>query len=79
MPRVLLDVVVELGSKKYGFEIKFSSAPTLTKGFWQACRDVGVEHAYVVAPVEQGWPMKSAAAHSLDVISPLELPWALAR
>lgn len=74
-----LDVVVELGSKKYGFEIKFSSAPTLTKGFWQACQDVGVQHAYVLAPVQQGWPLKAAATHSVDVISPLQLPWALAR
>jgi hypothetical protein len=74
-----LDMVVELGSKKYGFEIKFSSAPTLTKGFWQACQDVGAQHAYVVAPVQAGWPMKSGASHTVDVISPLQLPWALGR
>jgi predicted AAA+ superfamily ATPase len=74
-----LDLVVELGSKKYGFEIKFSSAPTVTKGFWQACQDVGVQHAYVLAPVAQGWPMKSGANYSVDVISPLQLPWALAQ
>jgi predicted AAA+ superfamily ATPase len=74
-----LDVVVELGSKKYGFEIKFSSAPKVTKGFWQACADIGVDHAFVVAPVPQGWPMKSTQAHSVDVISPMQLPWALTR
>ncbi len=74
-----LDLVVELGSKKYGFEIKFSGAPTVTKGFWQACQDVGVQHAYVLAPVTQGWPMKPGANHSVDVISPTQLPWALAQ
>ena len=74
-----LDVVVELGSKKYGFEIKFSSAPKVTKGFWQACLDVGVHHAYVVAPVLAGWPMKSIGPHSVDVISPLQLEWALSQ
>jgi predicted AAA+ superfamily ATPase len=74
-----LDVVVELGCKKYGFEIKFSSAPTVTKGFWQACQDVGVKHAYVVAPVQAGWPMKTTASHTVDVISPLQLAWALTR
>ncbi len=74
-----LDVVVELGSKKYGFEIKFSSAPKVTRGFWQACLDVGVHHAYVLAPVQQGWPMKAVGAHSVDVISPAQLPWALSR
>ena len=74
-----LDLVVELGSKKYGFEIKFSSAPKVSRGFWLACQDIGVDHAYVVAPVQQGWPMKSAQAHSVDVISPFQLAWALAR
>lgn len=52
-----LDVVVELGQRKIGFEVKFSSAPTVTKGFWQACEDVGVDAAYVVAPVPTGWSM----------------------
>jgi uncharacterized protein len=74
-----LDLVVELGSKKYGFEIKFSSAPRVTKGFWQACQDVGVDHAYVLAPVETGWPMRSIAAHSVDVIAPTQLAWALSQ
>lgn len=74
-----LDVVVDLGNKKLGFEIKFSSAPKVTKGFWQACQDVGVQHAYVVAPVLQGWPMQPTATHSTDIISPAQLPWALAR
>lgn len=74
-----LDLVIELGSKKYGFEIKFSSAPRVTKGFWQACVDVGVHHAYIVAPVRQGWPMKPTGDHSVDVISPAQLTWALAR
>jgi len=74
-----LDVVVELGSKKLGFEIKFSSAPKVSRGFWQACQDVGVDHAYVVAPVPQGWPLKSDQAFSVDVINPAQLPWALDR
>lgn len=52
-----LDVVVEMGQRKIGFEVKFSSAPTVTKGFWQACEDVGVGAAYVVAPVQTGWSM----------------------
>ena len=52
-----LDVVVETGLQKVGFEIKFSEAPKMTKGFWQACEDVGVDRAYVVAPVREGWKM----------------------
>jgi hypothetical protein len=46
-----LDFVVELGLRKLGFEIKFASAPKVTKGFWLACEDVGVDATYIVAPV----------------------------
>lgn len=70
---------MELGSKKLGFEIKFSSAPKVSRGFWQACQDVGVDHAYVLAPVPQGWPLKSEQTFSVDVINPAKLPWALMR
>ena len=74
-----LDLVVDLGSKKIGFEIKFSSAPKLSRGFWQACDDIGLAHAYVVAAVPTGWPLKSAVRASVDVIAPHQLAWALAR
>ena len=53
-----LDVVVEMGRRKLGFEVKFSSAPKVTKGFWQACEDVGLEAAYIVAPVQAGWSVQ---------------------
>lgn len=56
-----MDVVVELGQRKIGFEVKFSSAPTVTKGFWQACEDLQLDAAYVVAPVREGWAMKGCA------------------
>jgi uncharacterized protein len=67
-----LDLVLERGSRKVGFEIKFSSAPKVTKGFWQACEDVGVAQAFVVAPVEEGWSMKSPGC-PVDVVGPMGL------
>jgi len=70
-----LDVVVETGRQTLGFEIKFSSAPRVTKGFWQACEDLGVRQAFVVAPVQEGWAM----AREARVISPLEIPSILGR
>jgi hypothetical protein len=63
-----LDLVVERGARKIGFEIKFSSAPKVAKGFWQACQDVGVAQAYVAAPVEAGWPMKSLVGCPVEVV-----------
>lgn len=65
-----LDVVVETGRQTLGFEIKFSSAPKVTKGFWQACEDIGVNQAYVIAPVQEGWAM----ANNVQVISPIDIP-----
>ena len=62
-----MDVVVEHGQRKIGFEVKFSSAPTVTKGFWQACDDLQLDAAYVVAPVADGWAMK-APAHVISVM-----------
>ena len=73
-----LDLVVERGSRKIGFEFKFSSAPKVAKGFWQACQDVGVAQAYVVAPVEEGWPMKSQVACPVEVVGPMGLQAVLA-
>lgn len=65
-----LDLVLEHEGRLIGVEAKLSSAPTVTKGFWQACEDVGVHEAWVVAPVREGWPIGDRAR----VVSPLELP-----
>ena len=51
-----LDVVVEVGQKRIGFEIKFSIAPKVSKGFWQSLHDVRPHQTYIVAPVQQRWP-----------------------
>lgn len=52
-----LDLVLQQGRRKLGFEIKFSVAPRLTKGFWTALNDLDVERAYVVAPVRESYPL----------------------
>jgi predicted AAA+ superfamily ATPase len=70
-----LDVVVETGRETIGFEIKFSSAPKVSKGFWQACEDIGVHKAYVMAPVQEGWAM----AKDVQVVSPLDIPMLLSK
>jgi predicted AAA+ superfamily ATPase len=69
-----MDVVVELGQRKIGFEAKFSSAPTVTKGFWHACDDLQLDAAYVVAPVAEGWAMKAPASviSVMDIVHKLQ-------
>ncbi|MDP1958079.1 MAG: DUF4143 domain-containing protein, partial [Rhodocyclaceae bacterium] len=66
-----LDLVVEHVGKRIGFEIKLSTAPTVSRGFWNACEDLGVDRAYVVAPVLEPYPL----AENVEVISPL-MHWA---
>jgi uncharacterized protein len=59
-----LDLVIEQGTRKVGVEIKFSSAPKPTKGFWQALQDLQVDRAFVVAPVTRRYPL----AEGVEVI-----------
>ena len=45
-----------------GFEVKFSSAPKVTKGFWQAREDLQLAHTCIVEPVPEGWPVKDGVS-----------------
>lgn len=62
-----LDLIVETGSKKIAFEMKFSSAPKVTKGFWQGLKDVQADKAYIVAPIKEAWRLSD----NVEVIPPL--------
>lgn len=64
-----MDLVVTTGGKRVGYEIKLSDAPRTTKGFWHACEDLGVERAYVVAPVLEPYPL----AENVMVVPPMLL------
>jgi predicted AAA+ superfamily ATPase len=52
-----VDAVVHSGSRRVAFEVKFSSAPKPTRGFWQALEDLQIDEAYVVAPVARRYPL----------------------
>jgi predicted AAA+ superfamily ATPase len=65
-----LDLVLERGRRKLGFEVKFSAAPKPAKGFWTALDDLDLEHAYVVAPVRNSYPL----ADGVDVVPVQALP-----
>ncbi len=53
-----IDLVIQKGIKTYAVEIKLSSAPGLSAGFYNAMDDLNVEKAWVVAPVESAFPLK---------------------
>jgi len=52
-----IDAVVDTGVRRIAFEVKFSSAPKPTRGFWQALQDLQIDEAYVVAPVARRYPL----------------------
>jgi len=54
-----MDLVLEKGGRRIGFEFKASPAPTLTRGFWSSFEALGLDQAFVVAPVESGYPLKN--------------------
>lgn len=64
-----LDLVLENAGRRVGYEIKLSTAPKVTRGFWNACEDLGVDRAYVIAPVAEPYPL----ADNVEVIPPAAL------
>jgi predicted AAA+ superfamily ATPase len=56
-----MDLVLVRGRRRLAFEFKASTAPAPTRGFWNALRDIDPERAWIVAPVEEGYPLSEAA------------------
>jgi len=55
---VEMDLILEYGRHRIAIEAKASTAPAPTKGFWTALADIEPTRAFVVAPVERGWPLR---------------------
>lgn len=56
-----IDLVVQHGQRRIGFEVKFAAAPKVSRGFWQAARDLQLDEACVVAPVSRAYPLQADA------------------
>lgn len=53
-----IDLVLRRGRQVLAFELKSSTVPSVTKGFWSALEDISPDDAYVVAPVKEAYPIK---------------------
>jgi len=53
-----IDLVLERGTKRIAFECKASKSPSLSKGFYQALKDLSIKHAYIISPVDEEYPLK---------------------
>ncbi len=54
-----VDLLLIKGNKKIAIEIKVSSAPKITAGFWNALEDLKVDKAYVIAQAHMAFPLKN--------------------
>ncbi len=54
-----LDLVVSgERRRKVGYEMKYSSAPAVAKGFWQSLEDLEIDTASVLYPGDERWPLR---------------------
>ena len=53
-----MDLVLTQGAKIIAIECKASKTPHLTRGFWNAIEDIKPNETWVVAPVEESYPLK---------------------
>lgn len=69
-----VDLVLQRGQKKIAIEIKSSSAPVVSRGFYEALEVIEPERALVVAPVDSPFPLKNGVwVHDLKSLLSLEL------
>lgn len=52
-----LDLVLVRGNKRLAIECKSSAAPKISRGFWSSMDDLGIEKAWVIAPVKESYPI----------------------
>ncbi|MFH1320721.1 MAG: DUF4143 domain-containing protein [Bacteroidota bacterium] len=53
-----IDLILTKSRRKIAVECKASPAPSLTKGFWSALNDLNIDEAYVIALVNEPYPLK---------------------
>jgi uncharacterized protein len=69
-----LDLVLTRGRRRLAIECKASSAPRVTTGFWNSLASIGIEEAWIVAPVSEPYPIREGVmvtplAHLLEVLA----------
>lgn len=54
-----IDLILSRGTRKKAFEFKASVSPQPAKGFWNGLEDLEIEDAWIVAPVQESYPIKN--------------------
>lgn len=56
-----LDLVLTRGPEVVAVEIKSSSAPKPSRGFWSSCEDIKATRKYIVGTINESYPIKNGA------------------
>lgn len=64
-----IDLVLEYKNELIAIECKATKSPTPGRGFWNALEDLGIQKAFIIAPVEDSYPIEKR----VTVISAEEL------
>lgn len=70
-----LDLMIERGGKRYGFEMKMADAPTTRKSMHIALADLGLAQLYVVYPGKTSYALDK----KIEAVAFADLPQRLAR
>jgi hypothetical protein len=65
-----LDLLLHRGGKRYGIEFKASEAPVMTKSLHVAIGDLGLEHAWIIHPGTEAYPVHER----VDALPAKEIP-----
>lgn len=60
-----LDLILEKGEERYAIECKASATPKVSRGFWIALKDLNISQAWIIAPVNETYPI----ANNVTVVS----------
>ncbi|ODS32149.1 MAG: hypothetical protein SCARUB_02710 [Candidatus Scalindua rubra] len=63
-----VDLILEKGKKKIAVECKASSAPQISKGFWNALEYLAIKEAWIISPVKEKYPIRKNVT-----VTPLEM------
>ena len=53
-------LILKKGNKIIAVECKASTAPKLSKGFWNALADIQPYKTYIIVPIAQKYPIKES-------------------
>jgi predicted AAA+ superfamily ATPase len=54
-----IDLVLEKGKCRIAVEFKVSTSPSVSRGFWQGFDDLEAAEGWIIAPVDEPYPLKS--------------------